>query len=106
MLSPQSPLIGRIAEWKGEVAGFTVSVVHEATWTLSPICYLEDFFVDAGVRGNGIGRALVEDVLELARDRGWSRLYWHTDASNEAARRLYDKFVKADDFVRYRIFLT
>ena len=41
----------------------------------------------------------------LGRDRGWSRLYWHTRASNEAARRLYDKFVNADDFVRYRMIL-
>ena len=41
----------------------------------------------------------------LGRERGWSRLYWHTRASNETARRLYDKFVNADDFVRYRMIL-
>jgi GNAT superfamily N-acetyltransferase len=106
MLAPQSPLLGRLAEWKGEVAGFTISVVHDGTWTLSPICYLEDLFVDESARGHGIGRALIEDVLKLARDRGWSRLYWHTNVTNEAARRLYDEFAQADDFVRYRIFLN
>ncbi|HEY8263776.1 MAG TPA: GNAT family N-acetyltransferase, partial [Methyloceanibacter sp.] len=37
---------------------------------------------------------------------GWSRLYWHTRESNVAARRLYDKFAKADDFVRYRLVLN
>jgi len=41
----------------------------------------------------------------LGRDNGWSRVYWHTRQSNEAARRLYDKFAKADDFVRYRMIL-
>jgi hypothetical protein len=39
----------------------------------------------------------------MARQCGWSRLYWHTRAENAAARRLYDSFVEADDFVRYRL---
>ena len=56
-------------------------------------------------RGHGIGRALIEDLLALARDRGWSRMYWHTNVSNQTARRLYDGFAKADDFVRYRMIL-
>ena len=42
MLTPGSQLFGRLAEWKGEVAGFTHSVLHAGTWTLAPICYLED----------------------------------------------------------------
>jgi len=39
----------------------------------------------------------------MASHCGWSRLYWHTRAGNLAARRLYDAFVQADDFVRYRL---
>jgi GNAT superfamily N-acetyltransferase len=105
MLTPGSPLFGRIAEWQGDVAGFTISVLHEGSWTLQPICYLEDLFVAPEARGHGIGRALIEDVISLARDKGWSRVYWHTRRSNEAARRLYDTLAEADDFVRYRIFL-
>ena len=35
------------------------------------------------------------------RAEGWSRLYWMTKRDNEAARRLYDRFTAADDFVRY-----
>ncbi len=105
MLSPAAPLLGRIAEWQGEVQGFTISVLHEGTWTLKPICYLEDLFVAPAVRGKGLGRALIEDIVSLARERGCSRLYWHTRAENRDARRLYDKFTPADDFVRYRLFL-
>ena len=104
-LTPQSPVFGRIAEWNGKVAGFTTSVLHEGTWTLAPVCYLEDLFVDPEARGHGVGRALIEDLVNLARERGWSRLYWHTREGNATARRLYGKFAVADDFVRYRIFL-
>ena len=106
MLAPGSPLFGRIAQWKGEVSGFTVSVLHQGSWTLDPICYLEDLFVAPKARGHGIGRALIADMLTRAKECGWSRLYWHTREGNAPARRVYDKFVTADDFVRYRLTLT
>lgn len=98
-------MFGRVAVWQGTITGFTVCVLHPGSWTLSPACYLEDLFVDPGVRGQGIGRALIEDLLHTARKRRWSPVYWHTRQSNKAARKLYDKFAEADDFVRYRIFL-
>ncbi len=105
LFMPGSGMFGRIAEWDGAVFGFTVSVVHPGSWTLSPVCYLEDLFVDPKMRGHGLGRALIEDLVALARDRGWSRIYWHTRQGNATARLLYDRFAKADDFVRYRILL-
>ena len=105
LFTPDSNMLGRIAEWQGDVAGFTVSIIHPGSWTLAPLCYLEDLFVDPDARGHGIGQALIQDLIDIGRKRGWSRLYWHTRASNETARRLYDKFVTADDFVRYRMIL-
>ena len=105
MLDPASQIYGRLAEVDGEVAGFSIYVLHEATWTLGPACYLEDLYVDPARRGGGIGRALIQDLIDLGRVRGWSKLYWHTRAGNAAARRLYDSFCAADDFVRYRMVL-
>jgi len=89
----------------GVMAGFAMLVRHEGTWTRSPICYLEDFCVDETVRGNGLGRALLDGCLALARAEGWSRFYWHTNADNHRARALYDSYVAADDNVKYRITL-
>ena len=105
LFMPGSGMIGRIAEWEGAVSGFTVSIVHPRSWALAPICYLEDLFVEPGLRGRGLGRALIEDLIALGRERGWSGLYWHTQQGNATARLLYDHFAKADDFVRYRIML-
>jgi ribosomal protein S18 acetylase RimI-like enzyme len=105
LLDPASPMIGRIAENDSRVAGFSVSVLHDCSWTASPTCYLEDLFVDPGLRGSGVGRALIQDLIDLGRARGWSQLYWLTRANNERARRLYDSFVEADNFVRYRLTL-
>ncbi len=105
LLDPTSAMIGRIAEIDGRIAGFSVSVLHDSSWTTSPTCYLEDLFVDPGLRGGGVGRALIQDLIDLGRMRGWSQLYWVTRATNERARRLYEKFVQADNFVRYRLTL-
>jgi GNAT superfamily N-acetyltransferase len=101
MLDPASPMFGRLAVADREIAGFSVCVLHDSTWTSAPACYLEDLFVAPKFRGRGCGRALIADLVDRAKANGWSRLYWHTRASNPA-RRLYDEFATADDFVRYR----
>jgi GNAT superfamily N-acetyltransferase len=103
MLDPASAIHGRVAVSNGNVAGFAIYILHEATWTLGPACYLEDLFVAPETRGQGIGRALIDDLMQLGHQRGWSKLYWHTRNGNVTARRLYDTFCLADDFVRYRI---
>jgi GNAT superfamily N-acetyltransferase len=79
--------------------------VHDSTWTAAPVCYLEDLFVDPNYRNRGLGRLLIQDLVDLAEMRGWARLYWHTQATNPA-RRLYDEFAGADDFVRYRLIFS
>lgn len=105
LLDPQSRLVGRVAVVGDEVAGFSASVLHDATWDTRPVCYLEDLYVDAAARGAGLGRALIDDLVGLAREQGWGRVYWHTHANNAQARRLYDHYTAADEFVRYRLFL-
>lgn len=88
---------------KGTVVGFAICVVHEATWSTTPTCYLEDLFVDPAARAVGVGRRLLADLVALGGERGWSSLYWHTRADNAQARTLYDRYVAADGFVRYRL---
>jgi GNAT superfamily N-acetyltransferase len=101
ILNPAVAIVGRVAELDGRVVGFSNSVLHESTWAAAPICYLEDLFVDPAVRSSGIGRMLLQDLVVLARENGWPQLYWHTRTNNAVARRLYDTFTRADDFVRY-----
>jgi GNAT superfamily N-acetyltransferase len=98
-------MIGRIAETDGVVVGFSNSVLHAGTWTIEPLCYLEDLYVAPEMRGHGIGKALIEDLIRLGQAKRWNRIYWHTRGDNATARRLYDRFCAADDFVRYRLWL-
>ncbi|HBQ7842244.1 TPA: GNAT family N-acetyltransferase [Klebsiella aerogenes] len=100
LLDPQSPVIGRVAVVDGEVLGFAICVLHEGTWVTTPVCYLEDLFVAPKARGRGVARTLIQTLQAEGEKQGWSRLYWHTRHDNPA-RRLYDEFTPADDYVRY-----
>ena len=101
ILDPDSAVMCLLAEVDGKVYGFAHCVVHENTWEIQPVCYLEDLFVDPAARRHGIGTALVEWLRNAMRAEGWARLYWMTQEDNAQARRLYDQFVQADGFVRY-----
>jgi GNAT superfamily N-acetyltransferase len=103
ILDPDSAVMCMVAEVDGQVYGFANCVVHENTWETSPVCYLEDLFVDEQARGHGVGKALLEWLRNSMRAEGWARLYWVTHRDNARARALYDQFVQADEFVRYVI---
>jgi GNAT superfamily N-acetyltransferase len=102
ILDTAASVFGRVAVIDDCVAGFSICVLHEGTWVIAPVCYLEDLFVAPQFRGHGVGRMLIADLVDRTKVKGWSRLYWHTHGTNPA-RRLYDEFVMADDFVRYRL---
>ena len=88
------------AHFEGHLVGITHYLFHANIW--SPhVCYLQDLFVDASVRGKGTARALIEAVARETRERGAVRLYWHTKQDNATARALYDKVAKHRGFIRY-----
>jgi len=103
ILDPASAVSMRVAEQDGALAGFAIHLSHPSTWVKNNDCYLEDLFLDDKFRGSGIGRALMEDLIAICKERGWERLYWHTDEGNVRARKLYDSYVRHDGHVRYRM---
>lgn len=103
ILDPESAVMCVVAEQEGRVVAFANCVVHENTWETQAICYLEDLYVAPDARGAGVGRALLEWLRNAMRAEGWARLYWVAHRDNARARRLYDQFAAADDFVRYVI---
>ena len=97
-------LIAVDAEAKSPV-GFAHYILHPHTFSARMVCYLEDLWVDPGARGGGVGRRLVEALIVRGRERGWRRLYWHTEAGNTAARALYERIVPVTGYVRYDVAL-
>src|ERR1044071_1539407 len=48
-----------LAFWKDEPAGFALFFTNYSTFLAKPGLYLEDLFVQPGLRGRGIGKALL-----------------------------------------------
>jgi GNAT superfamily N-acetyltransferase len=102
ILTEDSPMGLRLAWSQGVAVGFALYQNHPSSWVAGDDCYLEDLYVMEPMRGQGIGRALIEDLKRLARARGWHRLYWLTAQDNTAARALYDTLSANDNHIRYR----
>jgi ribosomal protein S18 acetylase RimI-like enzyme len=52
--------------------------------------YLEEFYVAPATRGQGLGRALLEAAMDVARRQGAIRMDLGTSEDDEAARHLYE----------------
>ena len=85
----------------GRLIGITHYMYQETAWSAAPMCYLQDLYVDAALRGTGAGRKLIEAVAAAAKAHGAGRLYWLTQDNNAVARRLYDRLAKTRGFIRY-----
>lgn len=70
-------------------AGFAQLRWRWAVWTRALDGWLEDLFVEQDRRRSGLGRELVEAVVDRARERGCVRLELDVDTDNEAALALY-----------------
>ena len=104
ILDPGSPVHAIVAERAGEgVIGMANYIIHENTWTLTPVCYLEDLFVEPAERAAGAGKQLIDWLVAQMQEQGWSRLYWNTKENNYRARGLYDKYTPHSGFLRYVI---
>lgn len=100
-LSPDEPVHALVAQCDGRIAGLAHYLFHRSTTRLHDVCYMQDLFTDEHLRGKGIGQQLVLAVVEAARRRGSSRVYWQTQGSNVQGRALYDKLAQHKGFIVY-----
>lgn len=92
---------GLIAEVDGVPQGLTHYVFHRHGWKIENVCYLQDLYATPEVRGQGVGRALIQAVYDAADEAGAPGVYWLTQEFNETARRLYDRIGTVTPFIKY-----
>lgn len=84
------------------LVGIVHAVIHPNTWNATDCCYLEDLFVSELVRGQGVGRTLIEHIYHFATEQNCNRVYWVTQDSNKKAQKLYDTLATQTDMIQYR----
>ncbi len=92
---------GLLARVNGSAVGLVHFLYHRHGWKIENVCYLQDLYVEPGVRGTGLGRRLIEAVYADADTNDSASVYWLTQDFNEAGRRLYDRVGVLTPFIKY-----
>ena len=70
--------------------GLAVLRFRPSIWTQSQECYLAELYVVPARRGRGLGRALLDAAIVLAREHGADYMDLNTAETDVAARALYE----------------
>jgi ribosomal protein S18 acetylase RimI-like enzyme len=70
--------------------GVALMRFRPSIWSSGKECYLAELYVVPDRRGNGLGRALMETAIEVARGEGADFMDLGTSEDDVAARALYE----------------
>jgi GNAT superfamily N-acetyltransferase len=74
-----------------KVVAFALYYIRYSTWK-GQVMYLEDILVTETMRGKGIGKMLIERLIQEAKEKGFKRITWQVLDWNEPAINFYKKF--------------
>lgn len=80
-----------VAEYEGRVEGFALYYIRYSTWKGQRL-YLEDIIVTENMRGCGIGKMLMDELIRTAREKGFEGIHWQVLDWNEPALNFYRKY--------------
>lgn len=70
--------------------GISLLRFRPSVWTGEPEAHLQELYVVPALRGQGIGRRLLEKTIEFARAAGATGIDLNTGETDTAARALYE----------------
>lgn len=105
MRQAQPPFECLIADLADQPVGFALFFATYSTWLGRPGIYLEDLYVTPVARGQGIGRALLQELAIITRKRGGGRLEWSVLDWNQPAIDFYRRLGAAPkaEWIRFCI---
>lgn len=80
-----------VAEENGIVTGFALYYIRYSTWKGQRM-YLEDILVTEASRGKGLGKLLMDRLIEEAKEKKLNAIVWQVLEWNEPAINFYKKY--------------
>ena len=98
-------VFGLIAELDATPVGFAVYFFNFSTWLGRNGIYLEDLYVRPETRGNGVGKALLQELAKIAVAKNCGRVEWSVRNWNEPAIQFYRSIGAGpqDEWTVYRL---
>lgn len=93
-----------IAEHQGECVGMALYYPRYSTWRGLGL-YLEDLVVRETYRRQGIGKMILDQLIQEAKNQKIKRIYWQVLDWNEPAIKFYEKYnaIFEDEWVNVKI---
>lgn len=92
-----------LAEYDGVLAGQALFFNNFSTFVGKPGIYLEDLYVKPEFRSKGIGKALLMQIISIAKERDYGRVEWCVLDWNKPAIDFY-KSIGAIELEEWKIF--
>ncbi|ULQ53010.1 GNAT family N-acetyltransferase [Flavihumibacter fluvii] len=80
-----------VADVDGRIEGFALYYIRYSTWKGQRM-YLEDLLVTQAMRGKGLGKLLLDQLIVEAKEKGFSGISWQVLDWNEPAINFYKKY--------------
>ncbi|HET6722120.1 MAG TPA: GNAT family N-acetyltransferase [Chitinophagaceae bacterium] len=80
-----------VAEEDGIILGFALYYIRYSTWKGQRM-YLEDIIVTEKARGKGLGKLLMDRLIEEAKEKKFTGIMWQVLEWNEPAINFYKKY--------------
>lgn len=72
------------------ISAFALYYIRYSTWK-GQVMYLEDLIVTESLRRKGIGKLLIERLIQEAKDKGFKRIVWQVLDWNQPAIDFYNQ---------------
>jgi GNAT superfamily N-acetyltransferase len=90
-------LVAEDREVRGDLLGMAVYYKIPYTYDLTPDFVLKELYVAKGKRSDGIGRALVRQIIDIAKRTKCKRIKWLVMRDNDRAKQFYASLGAAHD---------
>lgn len=94
-----------IIEYEGVPIGFANCVTFFSVWAKGHAMYIDDLYIKSEYQGIGIGRGVMTEILNHAKECGYKRVQFQSEDSNPGARAFYEALgfspTEMNFYVRY-----
>jgi ribosomal protein S18 acetylase RimI-like enzyme len=91
MFASDAPIHAIVAESSRGLVGYATCSIEVSTWQGEHYLHLDCLFLRPASRGGGTGTRMMNEITNIARERGLRQVQWQTPDWNESAIRFYER---------------